>query len=201
MKFKDVYLLLDDNHKNSGQGFTNIWPHGVQRTKEGCSCRNFCSWMTASTTKDNGFTTFELMKLKELKEKWKILAGNSYSTRERSRVENKNLCKIIHLKSMLPAKITCREMLRQKWSDKQKSSLQAFSGTLLLKVYLSLSNYDWKDAGEFLVILWQRLKLAANFGSSCIQKLMHEIRKQIYVSSKKLFSSLGMCLLSRFDIC
>jgi hypothetical protein len=69
--------------------------------------------MTASTTKDNGSTTFELMKLKELKEKWKILAGNNYSTRERSRVENKNLCKIIHLKSMLPAKITCREMLRQ----------------------------------------------------------------------------------------
>jgi hypothetical protein len=38
------------------------------RTRDGCSCRNFCSWMTASKTKDNGSTTFELMKLKELKE-------------------------------------------------------------------------------------------------------------------------------------
>jgi ribosomal protein L32E len=51
--------------------------------------------MTASTTKDNGFITLELMKLKELKEKWKILAGNNNCTRERSRVEIKNLCKII----------------------------------------------------------------------------------------------------------
>jgi len=39
--------------------------------------------MTASTTKDNGSTTFELMKLKELKEKWKILTGNNNCTRER----------------------------------------------------------------------------------------------------------------------
>jgi hypothetical protein len=79
------------------------------------------------------------------------------------------------LKSMLPAKITCREMLRQEWSDKQKSSLQAFSGTLLLKVFLSLSNYDWKDTGECLVISWQWLKLLLQilevlaYKSSCMK--------------------------------
>jgi hypothetical protein len=86
------------------------------------------------------------------------------------------------LKSMLPAKITCREMLRQEWPDKQKSSLQAFSGTLLLKVYLSLSNYDWKDTGEFLVISWQWLKL-----------LLQNLEVLAYKSSCMKWGSQNMC--------